>query len=232
MENPGLSGNKRDEYTPERPTERRCSARRSKTAEEMDVDGAQKPPGILRSTDPKSPAKKKSKQQRGWSSSKDPKPKSSRSKTPRRRPSSKTPASKGKGDDPNTSSTKDSYANKAKATPKKIQRLKESKFVQGVISRGKSSSFRLDVYRGLTTMLTIAQSAQGGKNCRILSFNEPDEPPLLTAGQMPKLHTDVKKYFHFPGKNSAWNGVTQCLERRHGACGENKDDRIRVLDRG
>ena len=129
----------------------------------------------------------------------------SASRTPAadKNPKDKTPANK----------VKETYAEKAKVTPKtpskkKVKRLKYQANVKGSVAMKKSNQLRQELYRRLCTLITTCQSAQGAKTCRVMNYAEPDETPLSNPGQMPSLHVEVSKYFCFSAGNRQWNGNT------------------------
>ena len=181
----------------------------------------------------KSPQKKKSKQGRARSSSKTPSTKTPRGRTgstdakgakagrSKSRDTSKT-RSRSKSASRNTKTSKSTkqtpgkspatYAEKTKtppkSTPKKVKRLKHKMFIQGTVSARKSTDLRHDVYRTLGSVLSTIQSVQGAKSSRILNYSDIDETPLSSATQMPSQHTEVCKFFYFPGSNRQWNGNT------------------------
>lgn len=73
----------------------------------------------------------------------------------------------------------------------------------------KSDSLKQEIYYGtLGQILTTCQAAQGAKGSRILNFTDIDEAPLTGAAQIPSQHVAVAKYFHFPGLNKQFSGMT------------------------
>jgi hypothetical protein len=125
----------------------------------------------------------------------------------RPRSASKTPASRAK----KTPSASSSFADKLKTPPspkKPIKRLKHMKFVEGLLTMSRTPELRRDAYRKLGVTLSTLQAVQGGKSTRILNYRDIEDKPLLTATQMPSLHTEVCKYFHFDLITRLWSGET------------------------
>lgn len=174
------------------------------------------PPSILRKNNlTDSPEKKKNRV--GRSKSRDPTSKSKSTggrsvskggrSVSRPRSASKTPASRAK----KTPSASSSFADKLKTPPspkKPIKRLKHMKFVEGLLTMSRTPELQRDAYRKLGVTLSTLQAVQGGKSTRILNYRDIEDKPLLTATQMPSLHTEVCKYFHFDLITRLWSGET------------------------